>query len=193
MSSFSSSRRAGREACFYGAQRDHPSPRRSSHTQSGCFKICVRPTAKASSLFLSPFARQFLVLSLEDARSILEDTPELFTSAIYGKARALAHFEPIVSFRFFIAIQSEYRKPSDSIPTSGLIATRTGIAIPTLQRWACRLPGASCRQPVRRILAACIAGAWHFEERRWHDARSSVARADGARSVQIEILPHART
>lgn len=97
MSSFSSSRRAGREACFYGAQRDHPSPRRSSHTRSGCFKICVRPTAKASSLFLSPFARQFLVLSLEDARSILEDTPELFTPAIDGKARALAHFEPIVS------------------------------------------------------------------------------------------------
>lgn len=44
-----------------------------------------------------PFARQFLVLSLEDARSILEDTPELFTPATDGKARALAHFEPNVS------------------------------------------------------------------------------------------------
>ena len=45
----------------------------------------------------SPFARQFLVLSLEDARSILEDAPEPFTPATDSKARARAHFEPNVS------------------------------------------------------------------------------------------------
>lgn len=44
-----------------------------------------------------PFARQFLVLSFEDALSILEDAPIPFTPATQAKTRALAHFEPNVS------------------------------------------------------------------------------------------------
>jgi Cytochrome P450 len=44
-----------------------------------------------------PFGGQFLILSSEDARLILEGAPEPFTPATDAKRRALAHFEPKVS------------------------------------------------------------------------------------------------